>query len=81
MPPKPKSVSKRNWVVDPDQEPDTLIERHRAVAASPEVHAAFARNVRDKAEKFGVIHIDTNSGYRARFPIGKPPAELDSDAA
>lgn len=66
----------RRWVPDQDQLPEVLIERHRARSQSPDVHAAYARGVRDKAEKFGVIHVDPDTGYRARFPIGEVPEAL-----
>jgi hypothetical protein len=66
----------RRWVPVHDQLPDVLIERHRAVTLSPEVHGAYARTVREKAEKFGVIHVDPDTGYRARFPLGQVPEAL-----
>jgi hypothetical protein len=58
---------KRNWVLVYDQHPDVLIERHYAVSRSPEVHAAYARRVREKADAEGLLYVDTHTGYQARF--------------
>lgn len=58
---------KRNWVPVYDQHPDVLIERHRQVSRSPEVHAAYARSVQAKAEAEGLLYVDTHTGYQARF--------------
>lgn len=66
----------RRWVVVPDQLPEAIIERHRAVSQNPEVHAAYARTVREKADKFGLLHRDADTGYQARFPAGDVPDAL-----
>lgn len=58
---------KRNWVLVHDQHPDVLIERHRAASMHPEVHAAYARKVREKAENDGLLYVDTHTGYQQRF--------------
>lgn len=58
---------KRTWVLDYDQHPDVLIARNRAVCMSPDVHAAYARGVRAKAEAEGLLYVDTATGYRSRF--------------
>lgn len=70
------SAPRRMWVIDADQAPETLIERHRQRnLTSPEYCAAYARRVREKADKEGVIHVDALTGYRARFRPGEPPDE------
>lgn len=71
----------REWVIDRDQHPDQLIEHHRLTNLNnPEVHAAYARTVRDKVAAGGLIHVDINTGYRARFHPGHPPAENGAGA-
>lgn len=65
--PDQKPAPKRNWVPVYDQHPDVVIERHRAVSMHPEVHAAYARKVREKAEDEGLLYVDTNTGYQSRF--------------
>lgn len=56
-----------NWQIDESQRPETLIERQRKTAASPASAEAYRKSVEEKAEKFGVIHVDPATGYRARF--------------
>lgn len=70
----------RQWVIEHDQHPDVLIERHRATSMHPEVHAAYARKVREKAESDGLVHRDVTTGYLSRFHPGKPPANAGSSA-
>lgn len=72
---------KRNWVLDYNQHPDVLIERNRAVSMHPDVHAAYARAVRDKAEREGLLYVDTLSGYRSRFKSDPTVAAKGSKAA
>ena len=60
-----------DWQIDETQRPETLIETKRRNAASPAAAARFAAAVQEKAEKFGLIHVDPATGYKARFhPAG-----------
>jgi hypothetical protein len=72
---------KRNWVIDYDQHPDVLIARNRAVCMSPDVHAAYARTVHDKAEREGVLYVDLGTGYRCRFKTSPTDAAPKNKAA
>jgi hypothetical protein len=56
-----------NWIVDEAHKPETIIDRHGRNAQSPAAHEVYKRAVTEKAEKFGVIHVDPATGYRARF--------------
>lgn len=62
------------WQIDPDQEPARVLEHHQRTAASPAAHDAFRRLTLEKAERFGVIHVDPATGYRARFHPREAPA-------
>ena len=69
-----------NWIVDEAHNPEASIDRHGRNAQSPAAHDVYRRAVSEKAEKFGVIHVDPATGYRARFKPqggdpGKPRAE------
>lgn len=64
---KVKPPYKADWKIDAQQAPDVVLERHRRNAASPAAHEAFRKAVEDKVERFGVIHIDPATDYRARF--------------
>lgn len=56
-----------DWKVDEQQRPATLIESKRRNAASPAAFERYKASVTEKAEKFGIIHVDPATGYRARF--------------
>lgn len=55
------------WIVDEAHSPASLIDRHGRNAQSPAAHEVYKRTVNEKAEKYGVIHVDPATGYRARF--------------
>lgn len=72
----------RNWVLVHDQHPEVVIERNRAASMHPEVHAAFARSVRAKAEAEGLLYRDTNNpDYYARFKSDPNAAPEPAKAA
>lgn len=70
-----------NWIVDAAHTPETIIDRHGRNAQSPAAHEVYKRTVLEKADKFGVIHVDPATGYRARFkPQNGGPGARTSDA-
>lgn len=71
-----KKQIERRWIPVADHLPDTVIERHRARTLSADAHGAYMRRVMEKAAREGVIHVDPDTGYQARFPVGKVPKEL-----
>lgn len=55
-------------VVDQRLHPDTFLEEKRRTRQSDARFAQLERDVREKADEFGVIHTCPTCGYQARLP-------------
>src|SRR5918996_5640387 len=54
--------------VDRSLHPDAYLEHKRRTRQSDTRFAQLERDVREKADEFGVIHTCIRCGYQARFP-------------
>lgn len=69
------------FVLDPSQNPDTLIDRVKRNAQNDQAAARYADATRAKAEDHGLIHMCSVCGYRSRFHPAAAAATEDTTKA